>query len=240
MAELNPSDYRRSPSSNGKFDFDNDQFEDDSDAPVYQEEPADVATLSRQLRELDEAIIANSGNKFDGWWYALLDIDELDVAASRKDRDNLTLAGLEEHATSGNFYERVPFEKILAERKKEGTFWIFRDEFLVTRKGFSTLRAEWHNTPHNSELKRGHEVREEWESRKDLEKGDVHRFSVAVWEERVGKDEELRWDRRRVALERRRICAEGLGEDISAWVEGRASPPEIKKEKGEEIAEEGR
>lgn len=242
MADTHPSEeYPDSPSSNSKPGIANDQVEDDPAAPIYATEHPDIAQLTAEIRHLDEDIIANSGNKFDTWWYALLDIDEIDVAAAAKGRDGLTLAGLEEDATNGKFYDRgmpltreisvllanidcvVPFEKILAERRNEGAFWMFKDEFLVTRQGFSILRAEWHNTLHNAELKKGHAVRDAWEVQRDEEKGKVNRFSVAAWEEKVRKDEQLRWKRRRVALERRR----GAGERMVAWVEGRGLPPEV-------------
>ena len=246
MADTHPSEeYPASPSSNGKPSFANDLVEDDPAAPTYANEPPDIAQLTAEIRRLDEAIIANSGNKFDTWWYALLDIDELDVAAAAKGRDDLTIAGLEENATNGNFYDRgmpmtrsisvllanldcvVPFEKILAERRNEGASWMFQDEFLVTRRGFSILRAEWHNTLHNAELKKGHAVRDAWEVQRDEGKGKLNRFSVAVWEERVRKDEELRWERRRVALERRWRAGESIQVGLVAWVEGRGLRPKV-------------
>ena len=167
-----------------------------------------------------------------------MDIDELDVATAAKGRDDSTLAALEENATNGDFYERgmpmtrrvavlladidcvVPFEKILAERRNEDAFWMFKDEILVTRQGFSILRAEWHNTLHKAELKKGHAVREAWEVQRNEEKGKMNRFSVAKWEERVRKDEELRWERRQMALERRRRAGESIQ---VGWV----LPPEV-------------
>lgn len=80
-------------------------MEEDPDAPIYQEEPPQITEVTGEIQQICE----HSGNKFDGWWYALLGMDELDVAAAGKGRDDLTLAGLEEQATSGNFYCRVPF-----------------------------------------------------------------------------------------------------------------------------------
>lgn len=106
---------------------------------------------------------------------------------------------------------------------------MFKDGFLVTLQGFSILRAEWHNTLHKSESKRGYVMREEWEKRKDL--GEVRGFNVKEWKARLKKDEELRWDRRRVALERRRICGEGIQEGLSAWIDWRTLPPSLRKTK---------
>lgn len=129
---------------------------------------------------------------------------------------------------------------MLAERKNNGASWVFKDEFLVTREGFSILRAEWHNTLHNADLKKSHPVRDAWEAVKDVEsRTESETFDVAEWEKKLQKDEELPIERRVVAFERRRICAERLAEDISVRVEGRACSPEVKKEKGRETGGEG-
>ena len=107
MAETHPyEEYPDSLSSNGKPNFANGQVDDDLAAATYATEPPDIAQLTSEIRRLDEAIIANSGHNFDTWWYALLDIDELDVATAAKGRDDLTLAELEENASNGNFHER--------------------------------------------------------------------------------------------------------------------------------------
>lgn len=93
-------------SSCGKSTFNNDVVENE-DAPVAKEETSaekEVRVLTGELRILDEAIIENSGNRFDGWWYKLLDdITEADLALVAK--GETTLAALEEHASSGNFFE---------------------------------------------------------------------------------------------------------------------------------------
>lgn len=203
-ALLPSEDWPDTDSSCGKSTFENHLVEDE-DAPAAREETQlekEISVLTGEMRRRDEAIIQNSGNDSDGWWYKLVDdIREADLAWVA--RRETTLAALEEHATSGNFYDRVPYTAILAERCNPRVISFYREEFLCVRQGFSVLRAEWSNTLHNEELKRGHEVREEWERRKDEEKGEMARIGVTEWERKVARDEDLRWERRRLALERR-------------------------------------
>lgn len=62
-----------------------------------------------------------------------------------------------------------------------------------------------------------HPVREKWEERKDLEKGGAGEgFVVMKWEEAIKRDEELRWERRKLALERRHLM-ETVAEEEGGW-----------------------
>ena len=152
-------------------DYADETSEDDQDeppppAPTVKELEQEIAVLNRRITETTDKIIENSGNKFDSWWFALLHGHaDSDMHFSSVERGEIPLAEWEEQIMNGNFCDRVLYTKILAERHHPKVIPFFREEFLCVRQGFSELRAEWRHTLHNEELKRGHEVREEWEGK---------------------------------------------------------------------------
>lgn len=161
--------------------------------------PPSVTSTRTALLSTAKHLLTTSGNAFDGYIDNLLPIPQAGLHHGQ------TLYSIEE---SGGAIARPVPEKILAQENilteshtDEGTIEIEHDRMFVKWQGKSILRASWVDAQLWRELRPGHVVRDEWQTRKEREE----EFDMEGWKEGVRMDEEVRWERRQLATLRRAL-----------------------------------
>lgn len=172
---------------------------------------ATAADVKRSILDESKRLADASGDSFNGWRDGLINITRAPIFSEP------TLADIEERALPSI---RPRPERILAQEyehiEMETIHDVITHEMMFVKwRGKSILRATWEDADLWKELQPGGKVREDWE------RTGGRGFDMKAWHGAVQMDEDLRCERRFLALLRRQIMevvgpllAEAEDEDV--------------------------